>query len=34
MNSVAAGDAIGEVRLRISDVIGQLANTTPLGPLH
>jgi hypothetical protein len=31
----AAGDATGEVIwLRIDDVIGQLANTTPPGPLH
>ena len=31
----AAGDATGEVIwLRIGDVIGQLANTTPPGPLH
>jgi hypothetical protein len=31
----AAGDATGEVIwLRIGDVIGQLANTIPPGPLH
>jgi hypothetical protein len=30
-----AGDTTGEVIwLRIGDVIGQLANTTPSGPLH
>jgi len=31
----AAGDTTGEVIwLRIGDAIGQLANTTPPGPLH
>jgi hypothetical protein len=30
----AAGDTGEVIWLRIGDVIGQLANTTPSGPLH